>query len=371
MKTIGVITNASKSSGVGSRAYHLYSRLQKRDDMNVVPVMLDGSSNTLEVDGKVLHTFRRLPGVLGSKSISWIRMGKHIPSFDIYDISNQTLSFLTKKYRPNILTVHDIIELTEPQDTNAALLNKYLLRGISDAQMLVAVSEYTKKSICDYFGISEKRITVIPNGADLSYAPIPNFKASIAYQQLKQDYKIGERAPVLLSVGSEHPRKNMKTILEVVARLKYDFPNILLLKVGDPGIASGRTKTLEQIDQLGLRSNVKFLGTIPQERINELYNIADALLFPSHAEGFGLPPLEAMAAGCLVACSDTTSLPEVVGNAAIMHDPDDADAFAHSIREAILYPDKKNAYIAKGLERAKLFHWDKSAEQMLALYKKC
>lgn len=370
MKTIGLITNAGRNSGVGLRAYQLVSRMNTSVDVRVVPVLLNGSTNTLEVDGNIVKSISRLPGILGSKSISWVRLAKYIPQFDIYDLSNQSLSFIAKKRRPNIVTVHDIIELTDPQDSHARLLNKYLLSGIAHADRIVSVSEYTKKRIQEYFGIASDTITVIPNGVDEGYTPIENFVSSIAYQQVKQDYKIGERTPIILSVGSEHPRKNMKTILETIAILKKQFPEVLLLKIGDPGILSGREKTLELVDVLHLRSNVKFLGNIPQERLNELYNIADALLFPSYNEGFGLPPLEALAAGCPVFCSNTTSLPEVVGDAAIMHDAQDAQSFADSIIDSIANANMRKTLVQKGIDRAKGFNWKDSAEKMLELYRK-
>ncbi|MDA1169341.1 MAG: glycosyltransferase family 1 protein [bacterium] len=385
MKTIGLITNAGKNSGVGSRAFQLYRQIGKQEDIKLSLVMLDGNERILTTHPPTPSgptspkgyaggtrgrgSLMRLPGILNAKSISWIRLAKHIPQFDIYDLSNQSLSFIAKKRHPSIVTVHDIVELTDPQDSGAQILNRYLLSGITHADRIVAVSEYAKKSIQEYFGIAQSAITVIPNGVNEGYFPIPNFASSIAFTQLKEEYKLGEKSPILLSVGSEHPRKNMQTTLHTVALLKKQFPEIVLLKVGDPGVLSGRKKTLEFIDELGLQSNIKFLGNISEERLNELYNIADALLFPSHNEGFGLPPLEAMAAGCVVLCSNTTSLPEVVGDAAIMHEADNADAFAQSVIDIMANKETRQALIKKGIERAKQFSWKESATKVLQLYR--
>ncbi|HLC49509.1 MAG TPA: glycosyltransferase family 1 protein [Candidatus Andersenbacteria bacterium] len=359
MKTIGLITNASEHSGVGSRAYQLFRHMGKQEDFEISFVMLDGSNNSLV----------RLPGFLGSKSVSWIRLARRVPQFDMYDISNQTLSFMAKKRHPSIVTVHDIIELIDPQAPKAYLLNKYLMSGITYADRIIAVSQYTKKTIQDYFTMDESTITVIPNGIDEAYCRIQNFKSSIAYQELLRNLKISDRSPIVLSVGSEHPRKNMKTILGTVSLLKKQFPNILLIKVGDAGLLSGRKETLNYIDQLALQDNVQLLGNISNELLNELYNIADVLLFPSRHEGFGLPPLEAMAAGCPVVCSNSTSLPEVVGNGAIMHDPDDTGEFAKSIARIVSDVDFKTALLTKGKERVKEFSWRKAAQQTLELYR--
>lgn len=368
-KTIALITNAEKNSGVGSRAYQLMQYMEKNEDFEVTPVLLDGRNNTIEVNGRPTKKITSLPGVLGSKSISWIRLAKHIPSYDIYDLSNQTLSFISKKRKPSIVTVHDIIELIDPQDAKARFLNTYLLSGIMRADRIVAVSQYTKQSIQEYFGIPETMITVIHNGVNDGYQEISNYTSSIAYQELLRDFGLINRTPIIISVGSEHPRKNMKTILRTIAHIKKQFPHVLLLKIGDAGILSGRRETLDTIDQLDLRNNVKLLGNVPTERVNELYQIADALVFPSHHEGFGMPPLEAMAAGCPVVCSNTTSIPEIVGDAAIMHESDDFHALAKSIIHIMTNAEFRHRLIEKGRERVTHFSWKKAAHDMLAVYK--
>ncbi|MEK7499974.1 MAG: glycosyltransferase family 1 protein [Patescibacteria group bacterium] len=376
MKTIGIITNAGPDSGVGSRAHQLFRHMGKHENSQLSLVMLDGKNNLLgevgwgaEMNSNKPKQIMRLPGFLNSKSISWVRLAKHISEFDVYDISNQTLSFIAKKRRPSIVTVHDIIELTNPQDKKAYLFNKYLLSGIVHADNIVAVSEFTKKSIQEYFSITESRITVIPNGVDDGFHQIPDFASSVAYQQLKQEYIITDRSPIILCVGSEHPRKNMQTVLQTVALIKKQFPNVLLMKVGEPGILSGRQKTLELIDTLDLKSNVLLLGNISRDRLNELYNIVDALLYPSYLEGFGLPPLQALAAGCIVACSNATSLPEVVGDAAITLGPDDAEGFAQNITRSMQDVDFKSNLVRRGLEQAKKFSWKSSAEKMFEVYR--
>ncbi len=357
MKRVGIITNASMGSGVGSRAYEIAKRLQTQDEFAV------SLTNLLDIP------VRKLPGFLGSKSISWIRVARSIPKSDIYDLSNQTLSFIAKHRHPSIVTVHDLIELTHPQDIRASLLNRYLLSGITHADRIITVSEYTKLSVVDHYNIAPERIAVIPNGVSPLYIPIENFRETIAYKQLVQDYGITSRTPLVMHVGSEHPRKNLETVLRTIALLKKQYPDVLLLKIGEPGLRLGRANTLRLIDELHLRSNVKFLGNIPLDRINELYNVADALLFPSRLEGFGLPPLEAMAAGCPVVCSNATSLPEVVGDGAIMHDPDNADAFASSITHILTNKDFRSHLIERGRARAAQFSWETAARDMLKIYK--
>lgn len=379
-KTIGIITNAGEYSGVGSRAHEIARRIRS-EDMEASLVFLDGEKGQISEVSDITSPslsfvrrggVRRLPGALGSKSISWIRLAKKIPSFDIYDLSNQSLAFIAKTRHPSVVTVHDLIELTHPQDAKAKLLNQYLMGGISRSDKIIAVSEYTKREVCDYFGIHEENIAVIPNGVREEYVPIENFASTIAYQHLLQEYGLSGKphVPLLLHVGSDHPRKNLSTVLRVLAMLKKQYPNILLIKIGTPGILSGRQAFLEGIDTLRLRENVKILGTVSPERMNELYNIATALVFPSYYEGFGLPLLEAMAAGCPVVCSNTTSLPEVAGDGAILHDPDNAEAFAKSIEHIIHNADFKNSLVERGVKQAAKFSWDAAARDMVEIYKK-
>lgn len=357
-KTVGIVTNASAHSGVGSRAYEIARHLSNQQDVDIALLALDSLAN-----------IKPLPGFLGAKSIAWLRLARHIPKFDIYDLTNQTLSFIAKKKHPSIVTVHDIIELTHPQDLRAVLVNRYLLSGIIHTDRIIAVSEYTKQSIVDYFKISSSRITVIPNGVNEQYKKIENFKNTIAYQELLRDYTIGNRGPIIIYTGSEHPRKNLETVFKTIAILKKQYPDVVLLKIGESGIRSGRIKTLEYIDHYDLRTNVKLLGNIPTDRINELYNIADALVFPSKLEGFGMPPLEAMAAQCPVVCSNATSLPEIVGDGAIMHEADDANAFAASIIHILTNQNFRENTIERGKKRAALFSWDTAAHAMLEIYK--
>jgi glycosyltransferase involved in cell wall biosynthesis len=366
---IGIITNAVPHSGVGVRAYEIARRIEKSGDISAPLIVLDGEKNSLEISGNTVKKISPWPGIFGSKSISWIRLARHLPDFDVYDISNQTLSFIAKKKRPSIVTVHDIIELTNPQDPNARPLNAYLLGGITNASRIIAVSEYTKRSLMSYFRVSEDSITVIPNGVGVEYKKIPNFRSTIGYRQLIRELGVGDDRPVIVSVGSEHPRKNMKTVLRVLASLKKEFPNILLIKVGNPGILSGRREVLSLIDELKLQDNVKLVGNISTERINDLYNIATCLLFPSRHEGFGLPPLEAMASGCPVVCSNATSLPEIVGDAAILHDPDDVAGFTASISKLVHNDVRAREYSDKGIQQSKKFSWDAAARAMEVVYR--
>lgn len=358
---IGYIVNAPLETGIGHRAACIRRELQKQAELEICDITFDTSN----------LPFRPWPGVLGNKSMNWMRWGRRIDVVaDVFDVTNQTLSFVAKRLTPTVVTVHDIIEVIEPQDSRAALLNKYLYSGISKASHIIAVSEYTKKTIMDYYRLPAARISVIPNGVAAEFYPIDDFKHSIGFQEICRELRLGDAHPIVLYVGSDHPRKNVPVALEVFARLQQKRPDAVFLKVGEPGIPAGRTETLEAIDRLGIKQSVRFVGRVSNERLNLLYNLANVFLYPSRFEGFGLPPLQAMAAGLPVVTSNATSIPEVVGDAAATHDADDIDSMVTSVEK--MSSDRKTAaeYRRRGLGRARTFTWEKTAQQVAQVYKK-
>ncbi|MEO6077228.1 MAG: glycosyltransferase family 1 protein [Candidatus Andersenbacteria bacterium] len=343
MKKIALITNAGPNSGVGSRAYNIAKHMPKDDMFDIETVFIDGNKRIARI----------LP-----KSIAWIQQAQHVQKFDGYDITNQSLSFIASSRKPAIVTVHDIIEKTNPQSLLAMPINAYLLSGIKKADHVIAVSEYVKQEIMRYYNISDSNISVIYNGVDSAFHPDIN------------NSKLANKNPIVVSVGSDHPRKNLKTTLQVIALLKKTYPDILLIRIGSAGLLSGRKEFLRLLDELNLQKNVQIIDPASQEQLVSAYRTADALLMPSYQEGFGMPILEAFASGCPVVCSNTTSLPEIADDAAILHDPDDINAFARSVSELFESGGIKESYIQKGLIRAQDFSWEKSAQQVHGLYKK-
>lgn len=377
MKHVAYITNANQYSGVGHRAHEIKLEIDKQfaSEVKLASIRIDGVKGALFQENSPLAAVKPWPSVLGSKSINWIRLGKILAQqkqehpYDIYHATNQTLIFLAKKLRPTVVTVHDLIEILEPQDRKALLVNKYLYSGITKADQVIAVSNFTKRQIQEYYGIPAERITVIPNGVSSQFHPIENFTNTLGYQELLRDLTLGDCHPIVLYVGSEHPRKNVPVALEAFAKLKEERPDAVFIKVGQPGIAAGREAVLNTIDTLGIRKAVRFVGYVSDEKLNQLYNLADVFIFPSLYEGFGLPPLQAMAAGTPVICSDATSLPEVVGSAAVKHHPEDTESFAKSLLEVTADKNLSLLLRQKGLERAKQFSWRKAAEKEMEVYK--
>lgn len=366
-KKVAFITNAYPESGVGSRAYELYKIISKQEEFDVDYIMLDGERRELIINGNVVKKLIKWPGILSSKSVTWIRLARHIPMYDIYDITNQTLSFIAHSKQPSIITVHDIIELTEPQ-SKAKILNHYLLSGIPKAIRIVAVSEYTKKQIQEYFKLADNVITVIYNGVSKLYSFVEQYSQTIGYSEQINNLKLGNATPLLLFVGSDHPRKNIAVALQVISRLKKAYPNIMLLKIGNAGLLTGRKHTLDTIDAMQLQGNVKILGDITEEHLVSMYRLADVLIYPSLAEGFGLPVLQAMASGCPVVCSNATSLPEIGGSGVIMHDPNDVAGFEESIIKIVEDDEFRKQLQFTGITQAQKFSWDVAVDDILKVY---
>lgn len=353
---IAFLTNAAASSGVGHYATELAKELT-----NYV---------TLQEFSLMAHTGR---WPWQKKTLSWMRRGRKLRrelrlGFDVVHATNQTLSFVLPRGGPTMVTVHDLIEWLEPQHGFSGWAARYLYSGIVRASHVIAVSEYTKQTVIENFQLPAARVTVIPNGVSAVFHPIDAFSSTIGYKTLRQELKLPEQAKVVLYVGSDHPRKNVGTALRAFANWRRNCPEAVFLKVGEPGLAAGRVETLRVVDELGLRSVVRFIGAVAMERLNELYNVADVLIFPSRAEGFGLPLLQAMAAGTPVAAADTTSIPEVVGEAALLHRADDVAGFAASLQQVIEDTALANDLRQRGIERAKLFSWEKTAAQTLEVY---
>lgn len=375
---IAYITNASRWSGVGHRAYKLRQKLQESSNIQLIHFKLDGEKALLSKNGRPAHWITPWPGVFGSKSVNWIRLGRKLVSyietvnklpFNLYDVTAQSLAFLLDRLEPAIITVHDLVELLEPQDRKAALLNRYLHRGIPRARRIVAVSEYTKRTIMERYNVLPDQISVIPNGVDQSeFYHIEHFDQTVTASLWRQKLHIDPSASIILYAGSEHPRKNVAAAIRAFAALRAHLPNAIFIKVGSPGLLSGRKALLEDVDSLNIRDAFRIVGQVSDQELNELYNLADVFVFPSRFEGFGMPPLQAMAAGTPVVVSNATSLPEVVGEAALLHDPDDVEGFAESMLQVLSNQQLAAELQAKGIKRAALFSWDRAAEMLRQVY---
>lgn len=265
--------------------------------------------------------------------------------------------------RSAIITVHDLYDTAYFPDSHLNIKRRlYSLldrKGIKKAVHIICPSNFTKQEVIRYLGIDSEKISVVYNGIDHDlFKPQKN-------ESIELDY--------ILFVGSEQPRKNLETLLKAFYKVKKDnrFRKLKLLKVGNPEKEKYRKKTLRIINELGLKKDVLFTGYVKFEELPIYYSNAKCFVLPSVCEGFGLTPIEAMACGCPVIVSGAGSLPEVVGDAGIIiKNPHDVDGFAEAIKELLTNDGLREDLIEKGFRRAKLFSWDKTAEEIKEIYKK-
>lgn len=279
---------------------------------------------------------------------------KHIASQDLAFI----LNFLSIK--PSMITCFDIIPWTFYK--NRSPYWTFNMRGLKKAGRIVAISHFTKNELISNLNIDPEKIEVIHCGVDHRI-----FRKLPKEDLHRESFILPPSGKIILYVGSEERRKNFSTLLNAMKFLMKNDPAIHLLKVGR-AFPGSREETIKQVSKLGLIDNVTFIDHINEKILPHIYNIADVFVFPSFMEGFGLPPLEAMACGTPVISSHASSLPEVTGDAAVLVDPNSLQALIGALQEVLSDEDLRLQLSRKGQERAESFSWEQAAKKMSKLY---
>jgi len=267
---------------------------------------------------------------------------------------------------PVVVSVHDLTFYRFPQwfrPFNWRYLQRFTRQTVRHAHHIIASSQHTRQDLITLLDVPPERISVIPLGVGEEMRPMQDTAALAALRHKRQ---LPER--MILYLGTLEPRKNLTTLLEAYALLRRDpgFHHRLV-------IAGGKGWYYEEIEatvaRLHLGQAVLFAGYVPQEELPWWYNAADVFVYPSLYEGFGLPPLEAMACGVPVVVSAASSLPEVVGEAGVIVPPLDAQALAEAIREVVEDGPRRQRLIAAGLARAQALSWRATAAKTAKLYR--
>lgn len=284
---------------------------------------------------------------------------------DILHSPNYIVPLLKLGFK-TVLTIHDLTFLLFPEKytiTKRLLFSKMIPIFIKMSDKIISVSENTKKDILKFFNLSGNKIVVTYEG----YPDYYNY--SIDEEEAKKILtKYGIEKKYILYVGMIEPRKNIISILKAFIELDKEL-EIDLAIVGKKGWYFKEIEEyMAKIDKLKLRNKIIFTGYVPEEELKYFYKAALMFIYPSLYEGFGLPPLHAMSCGTPVITSNVSSLPEVVGDAAIKIDPDNLDELKNSIR--CLYADKgkREDLIRRGLENSKRFSLEEAAIEVLSVY---
>lgn len=266
-----------------------------------------------------------------------------------------------------IVAIHDLVFIKYPEHRGRKLSNYYLKRtkqALEQTKMVIAVSSSTKKDLQKYFDL-DKKIFVIPEAATENFRVYKNQKL-IAHKTNKY---LPRAIKYLLSVGTLEPRKNLSLIIKAFALLPNDLKKeYRLVFVGGPGWNNKMFK--KTIKNYNLESKVIFTGFADEDVLPYIYNRAAIFIYPSIYEGFGLPPLEAMASGTPVIVSNCSSLPELVGRAGVLIDPQNEEELARAIKQILLSKKLAKKLSLRGLKQAKKFTWEKTAQETLKVFKK-
>lgn len=269
---------------------------------------------------------------------------------------------------PIVNTVYDMVYAVCPETmskSNYSRLDLELKRSCNMSDAIVTISQNSKREISQYLNINESKIYVASCAVDNKIYNTNINDENI--KKLKQRYNLPES--FFLYLGTLEPRKNIKTLVKAykIFNDKYQKENIKLVIAGRKGWMY--EEIFEIVKQLRLESDIIFPGYISDEDVPDLYKASLAFVFPSIYEGFGMPPLEAMACGVPVITSNTSSMPEVVGHGGFMSDPYDAGNIAYFMAKLVFDNEVRQEKIKRGIVQADKFSWDESARVVLDIYK--
>jgi glycosyltransferase involved in cell wall biosynthesis len=297
-----------------------------------------------------------LPKAIENAGIDVFHLPSHWPT--------QITPFFPNLNVKKVLTIHDIIPILFKKNLpHIYKLWKPTLKLITNKiDFIITDSENTKHDCIKFLKIPEDKIRVIYLAADKKYKPLHN--KNVLKDEIKCKYNID--CPFILYVGNVESRKNIILLIKSLYKLKNKGITHKLVLIG--ALNFGSKQIFDLVQELGLIDEVIFPGYVSNEDLVKFYNIADLFVYPSLYEGFGLPPLEAMSCGCPVITSNSSSLPEVVGDAGLMVDPYDHDDLTNKMYQILTNEGLRFELSNKSLNRAKMFNWEKTARETWQVY---
>jgi glycosyltransferase involved in cell wall biosynthesis len=356
-----------RGTGIGTYTYQLVKALYSIDKRNEYRFFWPGDEfqNLNPSKDEVFQS------IVLNKDKFWEEV--HIPTrveqekIDIFHVPQNGIGLPKTKRCRQVATVHDLIPYIYPETSSSEYLiifQNEMPRIMEQCDQIITVSEFSKREIQRYFNLPDEKIAIIYEAAEDIYQPIEKNKAK---NFVKQQYGINSR--YILYIGGLSHRKNIIGLILAFWNIRRDIAEDYKLVIVGKRNRSFKN-LIKLIETLNIENRVIFTDFVQVAHLPYLYNAADLFVYPSLYEGFGLPPLEAMACGTPVITSNLTSIPEVTGDAAVLINPHDNNSLAESIEKALSKPDQLIQMSKDGLEQAKKFSWEKCAQKTLDVYEK-
>jgi glycosyltransferase involved in cell wall biosynthesis len=357
--------------GVGTYTRNIIRALARLDHHN--KYFLLGPAEKVGEIGKLTDNFKAIPLPAADTFRGYLQCRAVVSRLGCDLVHVPHLFWLPRRLPcPYVVTVHDMLEHMYRARAGSGFkrsLHFDLTRVVlKHAARIFAVSRFTKGEVEKLFGIEPGRIEVVYNAIDQRF--LTGHATDLDRQFLAERYQV--TYPYLLYAGRISPHKNLVRIIEAFSALKAslakhdEYPDLKLIIIGDE--LSKHPDLRRTVVRGGVQNDVRFMGFVPIEVLRIFYDAAKVFVFPSLYEGFGLPPLEAMAHGTPVLTSNTSSIPEVVGNAAVLVNPENVFEMMRALQRVLLDQPLREKLRQRGYEQVKKFSWDRSAAEVLAGY---
>ena len=370
---IDISLTIGERAGVGNYCYNLVKHLAKIDKKNTY-VLFPFYYYIFHPDFKKAErppnrNFRINLKKIPSNIIKTLWKSGFIPKkffFPKVDILHSTTFCIPKKgYKKLVVTIYDLSFLTHPEfhlEDNVYHCHKGSLEAVQYADKIIAISENTKKDLVKYLHCDPRKIVVTYLGVDKRFKPIKNQNK---IEEIKKKYDLSKR--YIFTLSSIEPRKNISGLIESYARLPTGITDVYDLVIAG-GKGWRNLDIYKRVRKSDFEKKVRFIEYVHDNDLPYLYNGATVFVYPSFYEGFGLPVLEAMTCGCPVISSNISSIPEVVGKAGILINPNNTYELRDSIQKLLENPKVQKRMSKRGLKQAKKFTWEKCAKQTYKIY---
>jgi glycosyltransferase involved in cell wall biosynthesis len=365
MSRVAIDARKLRDFGIGTYIRNILVQLDRLDQQTEYVILC--RPGDVDLARSLAPRFRLVPETAGTYSaveqvrIPWRLWREHV---DLVHEPHYVLPPATRCR--SVVTIHDCIHLMFPQYLRNRLAYAYartsMWTATRQASRILTVSEASKRDILHFFDIPPEKVQVVYNAIDHRFLTAPDEATT---DRVRQRYQLDH--PFVLYVGNIRPHKNLERLIDAFGRARPRGPEGLkLVVIGDE--VSKYPSLRQTVHRHKLDKHVRFLGFQPHETLASFYRLAAAFVFPSLYEGFGLPPLEAMACGTPVVTSNVSSLPEVAGDAALLVDPYNVEAIAEGLVIVLTDEARRQRMIVRGLARARQFSWAESVARIHAVY---